>query len=327
MENNSNNILGKYKFDEKIKEKIRKLCSYNDCSGVIALLADYAIIAFAIYFSEINLFWYPLTILLIGSRQRALATILHESAHKTLSKNRKLNRILGTYLSGYQIFQTFDAYSRSHVINHHVKLGDTELDPDFKHYKESGIFKEKNRSTFIGKYLFKPILCLNIYKTVRYLLINRLLNTENKSEFIRMLFSIVFFSALGTAIVGWKFYLIYWLIPYLTTFQIITWFIELAEHYPLVQHAQYDLYATRNRFSHFIESLFTSIHGENFHLIHHLFPGVPFWKMEKAHEILLNDPEYARINASFGGIFLSGNYVKSMWHKIIVDFDRVNHAV
>jgi fatty acid desaturase len=136
-------------------------------------------------------------------------------------------------------------------------------------------------------------------------------------------FSLICFAAIGITLVGWKFILIYWLVPYLTAFQVITWFIELAEHYPLVKNAQYDLYATRNRFSHPIEAFFTSMHGENFHLIHHLFPGVPFWKMKKAHEILLNDNEYARINASFGGIFLSGNYVMSKWHRLITKSEDV----
>jgi fatty acid desaturase len=143
------------------------------------------------------------------------------------------------------------------------------------------------------------------------------MGNENRREFFHMASTIIFFSIVGSLLVGWKFFFAYWLIPYLTAFQMITWFIELSEHYPLVKDADIDLYATRNRLSYPLEAFFTSMDGENFHLIHHLFPGVPFWKMKMAHEILLQDFEYARINASFGGIFFSGNYVKSKWHKII----------
>jgi fatty acid desaturase len=156
-----------------------------------------------------------------------------------------------------------------------------------------------------------------MFSTVSYLLINRLVQPDNKSELFRMFFSLTIFVLLGSWWVGWKFFAIYWLVPYLTTFQIITWFIELAEHYPLIKNAKNDLSATRNRFSHPIEAFLTSMHGENFHLIHHLFPGVPFWNLKEAHDILLGDPEYARINASFGGIFLSGNYVKLKWNRLI----------
>lgn len=105
----------------------------------------------------------------------------------------------------------------------------------------------------------------------------------------------------------------------MTAFQIITWFIELAEHYPFARYAKTDLYATRNRFSHPVEAFFTAMHSENFHLIHHLFPGVPFWNLKRAHQVLLDDPKYAKINAGFGGIFLSGNYAKSKWGKLITE--------
>jgi fatty acid desaturase len=95
-----------------------------------------------------------------------------------------------------------------------------------------------------------------------------------------MVITLIVFNSVGSYFVGWYFFFMYWAIPYLTTFQIITWFIELSEHYPLVCTAKTDLYATRNRFSHPVEAFFTSVHGENFHLIHHLFPGIPFWKAD-----------------------------------------------
>lgn len=313
----SDELLSKYAFSDSIKTQIKNICRYNNYSGVIALLISIAIIIFAIYLSEVNTYWYPLTILLIGSRQRALATLLHEAAHRTLAKNKTLNSILGTYFSGYLIFQTFDSYQKSHVVNHHGKLGSVKSDPDYKYYIKSGIFENSSKYKFIYKFLVKPLLCLNVHKTVRYLLVNRLIGTEHKGELYKLIITVALFALLGSYMIGWKFMLVYWLIPYFTVFQIITWFIELAEHYPLVKYAKYDLDATRNRFSHPLEAFFTSMHGENFHLIHHLFPGVPFWKMKQAHEILLQDTEYASRNASFGGILFSGNYVKSHWQKII----------
>lgn len=315
-QSNFKEVTEKHNFDGAIKKNIKSLCEFNNYSGVLALLTDYLFIGLAIYISQVSLWFYPVAVLIIGSRQRALATILHEAAHRTLAKNRKLNQVLGTYFSGYLIFQTWDAYSRSHVINHHTRLGSPEFDPDLRHYIESGVFDPQTKKQFFFDHLLSPLLCVRIFSTVRYLLRNRLLNSTHKGEFARMMLVLAIFIGFGSFLVGWEFFFLYWLIPYLTTFQIITWFIELAEHYPLVRDAKNDLHATRNRFSHPIEAFFTAMHSENFHLIHHLFPGVPFWNLKKAHQVLLADPEYARINAGFGGIFLSGNYVESKWEKL-----------
>lgn len=52
------------------------------------------------------------------------------------------------------------------------------------------------------------------------------------------------------------------------------------------------------------------------HLIHHLFPAIPFWNLKKAHHILMQDDGYRFINERFGGIFVSGNKNLSMWQQL-----------
>ena len=182
------------------------------------------------------------------------------------------------------IFQSWDSYSLSHVKNHHPKLG-SEFDPDFAYYKQSGIFEINSKSKFFWKFFFSRLFCLNIFQSLKYLIFNRLMVCSNKNELIKiMLVHLVFFT-IGTFLIGYKFYFLYWLLPYLTTFQVVTWFIELAEHYPMISYAKNNLYASRNRFSHVVEHFFTGMHGENYHLIHHLFPAIPFWNLSKAHKI------------------------------------------
>ncbi|MCW3641598.1 fatty acid desaturase, partial [Burkholderia cenocepacia] len=95
----------------------------NNWRGLLGWAGDVAMIAGAIWLARLMPYAYPLTVLVIGSRQRALASLLHEAAHLTLARNRRLNRFIGEYLSGLPVFQDFDAYRQSHVQSHHRFLG------------------------------------------------------------------------------------------------------------------------------------------------------------------------------------------------------------
>jgi len=75
-------------------------------------------------------------------------------------------------------------------------------------------------------------------------------------------------------------------------------FIELLEHYPLVETAPLvDIYLTRNRecgrFGNFLLGIQTQ---EGYHLVHHRFPHVPRWRLREVHQILLEDSEYAALH-------------------------------
>lgn len=304
-------------FSPEIKKQIKALCVYDNYHAVVALLLNYFLIAAAVYLAEMNLYFLPITLLVIGSRQRALATLLHEAAHGVLAKNKKLNRLIGEFFSGGLVYQTWSSYRASHVMAHHHKLGDKDKDPDFQFYLKSGVYENKSRRAFFFQYLVCPILFVSSFSSLKYLLVHRLFQDAKAKELAVLLVSHSVLAAVGTYFAGAKFYFLYWLLPYLTVFQAITWFIELAEHYPIVANAQSNLYATRNRFSHPVEQVLTGMHGENFHLIHHLFPSVPFWNMQRAHRILLQDTEYARINSTSGGIFWSANYAHSMWSTLL----------
>jgi fatty acid desaturase len=309
----------RYRFDEDIKKSVKDLCVYNNYSGVVAVGMNVFFVGVAIAISEYNVWFLPLSILLIGSRQRALATILHEAAHGTLCRNKGLNKLLGTWFSGYLVFQSWSAYRASHVQAHHTRLGQADEDPDYRFYVESGVYDTKSRNVFIYRHIVGPLILLNFLSSVFYLVRHRLLGANSRRELPYVLAAVSAMALLGSLIVGPKFFLLYWLLPYLTVFQIITWFIELSEHFPMVRYAKKDIEATRNRFSHALEHFLTGMHGENFHLVHHLFPGVPFYRLRAAHRILLKDPMYARLNANAGGIFLSSNFAPAIIPTILSD--------
>ncbi|CAF1190429.1 unnamed protein product [Adineta ricciae] len=78
-------------------------------------------------------------------------------------------------------------------------------------------------------------------------------------------------------------------------------FIELLEHYPLIETApRVDIYMTRNRICGWLWNFFFGVHNEHYHMIHHLFPKVPQWEFHSVHLILMQDPIYASLHEKTG---------------------------
>ncbi|MBJ7222358.1 MULTISPECIES: fatty acid desaturase family protein [unclassified Brenneria] len=312
-------------FDKKITDELQSLSLLNNYRGAIAVLLDWLQIIIAISLSCYinNVFFYFLTVFFIGSRQRALATILHESAHRVLASNVKLNDFLGKYVSGYTIFQTFKKYARSHVILHHNFLGDLDKDPDSQYYRESNLFDTSSKRKFLWSHLISPLLLSKSPSFIRYLIKNRLGDIKDRE--VKTLLIVWFFILLLCYLTdAFSILFFYWIVPLITTFPMIGWFIELAEHYPIIDNDD-DIDKTWNRFSAKAELFFTGMHAENYHLTHHLMPSIPFWNLKKAHEIMMQDIDYRKRNQRMGGIFLSANNNESLWKKIIKNLDAVKN--
>jgi len=124
--------MQKYKFSAKINKELLELQLSDNYHWIYGLSYDYLIILSAIFLSvSISWYFYLFSILIIGSRMRAIATLLHDATHLRLCRNRYLNNFVGKYLLGILIFQGFDSYVQSHVVKHHLFLGDENQDPDY----------------------------------------------------------------------------------------------------------------------------------------------------------------------------------------------------
>ena len=89
---NNNRFLKPVLNDEQIS-KLKILNSKDNFHGFIAIIIDIAWILSAIYLSYFSPFFYPLTILIIGSRQRALASLRYSPMSRP--NNHKIKIELG----------------------------------------------------------------------------------------------------------------------------------------------------------------------------------------------------------------------------------------
>lgn len=311
------NVVKKFKPIAEIESRLRPLYERDNWHWAFGLSLDLGVITWAVMLSLQSPYFYPLTVLMIGSRQRAIASLLHEAAHLTLMNNKLLCRMVGEYLLAYPIFQNYDAYRQSHVQMHHHHLGDQLIDPDHRYYIDSGLYEASDRLDFLLSHLLKSITLANTSHYFFYLVKNRAGDISTKPwQGIKLLLVQLTILVLFWFSVGPLGYLLFWLVPYFTAFQVIGWFSEISEHFGMFGVYQDEVKLTRNRFPTLIERLFIGMHGDNYHLTHHLFAGVPYWNLRKAHLILMEDLCYAEANRGCGGIFTAKDGSRSSLRQI-----------
>jgi fatty acid desaturase len=298
-----------------VLSRLDQLSQRSNWRCVQALLTDYAVIAGAIYLTlGVSCWFYPISLLLIGSTQRAFTNLLHEATHTTLASTRWLNYLGGTLLSGHLVFHMFVPYKHSHIANHHPFLGNEHRDPDYRFHLECGLYRGGES---MRKFAFNNVvLALLGFRSLGYMRYvardriffkpqDRMIGTPLSIRAERCML-VGLWAVILTAFVwlGWLPYLIaFWFVPLLTVAIAAGWLIELAEHYPLPECERAPLLLTRNRHGWWLEQFLLGRHDDNYHLVHHLRPAIPFYNMKKAHAILLEDPAYRTWDAVWGGLF------------------------
>lgn len=326
-----------YKAPEAIAAKLKILQADQDnWHGILAAVEDWLVIFGCIctsyqvyqhYPLYLSLPLYLLTIITLGSRQRALATLLHESSHGSITKNRKINHLLGTVFGGWNIFQSWTIYHKSHVIEHHAHIGDADRDPDYKAIIDYGLYGKDRSKAKLKQYIFNIFFSPSqTLSYIKYLFYNRIYNQLEpwKERLIRLIY---IFIVLSIIIYTNNFiiFCVYWLVPMFTTANWVGSLIELAEHYPLIEVAseKNELYYSRNRLNiSSIEYFFLGMHEESWHLVHHLFPRMPFYRQAEAHQWLMTDPNYACLQRCTRGWY---SIFKEMFE--LADSKRLNISI
>jgi len=283
--NKSENLI--LKIDTTAFKSLFKTKPYMHAS---AMIYNWLLIFLVIYFyQELSIVWlYPIAVIIIGARMHALTVLMHDATHFRFLKNRKWNDLISNVFIMYPIFTSIEKYRANHL-KHHQHLN-TDHDPDWVAKLTKREFQfPKTKTEFlltIGSYLlfFQGVLDA-LWFLKRYKGAEKKTSAKSDDKFLKIGFYLVLFTFLIVFNL-WKYYLLFWIIPYLTSFFMFQYIRSVAEHFGDLAYED-DLSSSRTVKPTLLEKFLIAPHYVGYHLEHHLYPGVPFYHLKKLHVLLM----------------------------------------
>jgi len=277
-------------------DEIRELRAIQDHRAWLTLVVNYGLIAasMALVAYAPNVLTVVLALCIIGTRQLGLAVVMHESAHYTLFKNRKLNDFVGTWLAGYPIYLSAEMY-RPHHLEHHAKTW-TEEDPDLSLAAGFPISKasmiRKVTRDLLGVTGLKQLIGTTylVIKVVRGEKVDSgtLPLRLERGPAIRMVIgtlmtNLILFGVLWA--LGHPMLYLLWFGAWMTTNKLVARIRSIAEH-AVVPDPTDPIGQTRTVRAGWLARLLIAPNLVQYHLEHHLLMTVPHYSLPKFHEML-----------------------------------------
>ncbi len=248
------------------------------------------VLAAVILVRDLPLLWESLlaiiTIVLCGRQFRALECLVHEAAHFNWSRGHRVaNDLAANLLAGFPCGAQLTGYRRSHLL-HHGRFGTTE-DPDRRRYEELQLedLPRTSALAYVGAML--PRL-------YRYQL-SWLRESGNPAEIGKALLWAVLMVVTPSYLLGQTPAALLaaglWALSFFGSLTVIRFVAEANEHQYRTGTTVFS--ATVSNLGWIQRAVFHP-HGDGYHSVHHLWPGVPHHRIARLHETLLDkDPVYA----------------------------------
>lgn len=240
-----------------------------------------AFIAAGVYFD--NLVVTLVAIFLIGTRQMALALLLHEQVHRLGMRSKYADWFVNV-CAVYPLFvTTVEDYAKVHLSHH--KYCFTNKDPDF--IRKSG--EEWTFPKSVGQLLLialKDLTAMNLIRLIRGKTAHKTDEFERRNptpKWLRIAFFVAL-AALLTAIGGWTIFLIYWVVPAMTVTQLMVRWIAVCEHQYNIENGTIHETTPLIQLNWWQRTLMPDLNF-GLHAYHHMHPGVSFANLPKVHVI------------------------------------------
>lgn len=225
----------------------------------------------------------PLALLILGNRQRALGNILHDAAHRNLTRDRQVNDFMARALIAPLLFLSLSHYRSLHF-RHHVDLGAQATDPDL-----IPIPPKKARSWVIAVAM-NALSIRAVLGSVFGHLLDSAVPLAGRLYIIAWWSVLVVAVAAVTGVGSAAVMLALWLAARATVFHLITTFREMCDHHGLAPGGVFSF--TRDITASGAWTVLIHPRNNAYHLTHHLLPAVPYYRLPEAQRLFSDLPEY-----------------------------------
>ena len=270
------------------REQLKVIREKRDWINVVSIAFNWLQIigAMFLFFYFPSVLTFLLCVVVIGSRQFALAVLAHDGAHNLLFSNEKINDYASQWFCAFPIFSDNRPYRPYHLTHH--RFTETENDPDlslsapFPITKASfrrKVFRDLTGQTGFRRY---SIALKSIFSSEADEFLGKIKKISDKiGGFLitnLIIFSIIAFFS------HWLLYFVLWWIPAFTYYSLIVRIRNIAEH--SVTPGENNLNNTRTTKASLLTRYLMVPHHVNFHLEHHLFTNCPWYNLPKVHGML-----------------------------------------
>lgn len=286
-------------------EPYQRLLELNPLRPTIDIAVDWLVIALAVLLC-VDGSWVmlPLALAVIGNRQRSLGNILHDGAHRNLSRRRAVNDTLVRLCVAPAMFASLSVYRDEHN-RHHMALGHPAADPDYLQpdddcsrnglcaYLHNLLSFVNWKSSTIG-HLGRPGLAwqrrlpILVWWAAVSLLVDLAFGDEPCEAFAAL-----------------------WLLARATSYHMITTFREMCDHYGLAPGGVCSF--TRDVVTRGLWRCLVHPRNDGLHLTHHLLPTVPYYRLPQAQQVFARVPMYRGVDRIQRSYLLGQRSVVATW--------------